>query len=227
MEGEVSDDGIGMSEKFQRVLFEPFTQESRDDVSERRGSGLGLAIVKRMVDLMGGEISVKSRMGLGTAFTIRAEFDCVPAEQAKKSRAESGENDYSRLSGCHVLLCEDHPLNQEIVKSLLNEKGMIVETAENCREGVAQFSNSPQYYYSVVLMDIRMPVMGGYEATREIRALPRVDAATVPIIAMTADAFEDDVKRCFAAGMDGHIAKPFEPEKLYAMLLKSLRERGK
>ena len=217
----ISDTGIGMSEEFQRRLFEPFTQENRNDVSATRGTGLGLAIVKKLVDAMGGTISVESAIGKGTMFTLRYVFDDVPASEIGRiSNDVSGEDaraDVS-LTGARVLLCEDHPLNQEIAKSLLEERGMAVDVAEDGAEGVDMFTISTVGCYDAILMDIRMPVMDGYEATRAIRALDRPDAATVPIIAMTADAFADDVERAREAGMDGHIAKPVEPEVLYTEL---------
>jgi CheY-like chemotaxis protein len=118
----------------------------------------------------------------------------------------------------HVLVCEDHPLNQEITRTLLEQRGAAVETADNGKIGMELFTASPIGYYDVILMDVRMPVMDGYEATRRIRASDRADAKTVPIVAMTADAFEDDIRHCMEAGMNGHIAKPVEPELMYAKL---------
>ncbi|MFZ2755896.1 MAG: transporter substrate-binding domain-containing protein [Atopobiaceae bacterium] len=224
----ISDTGIGMSEEFQRHLFEPFTQENRDDISARRGTGLGLAIVRRLVDAMGGTISVESEIGKGTTFTLRYEFDTVPAEEVEAAGdvvGDGGAKDEAGLAGKHVLLCEDHPLNQEIAKSLLEERGMAVDVAEDGREGVEAFGTSPVGGYDAILMDIRMPVMDGYEATRAIRALDRPDAKTVPVIAMTADAFADDVQKAHDAGMDAHVAKPVEPEVLYSALAKCMGER--
>ena len=221
LEARVIDTGIGMSGEFQRVLFEPFTQEGRSDVSESRGTGLGLAIVKRMMDLMGGTIRVESAVGEGTTFFLNAEFDCVPACEAESAaRAAAPGGDAGTLAGKHILLCEDHPLNQEIAEALLEEKGMRTVVAENGRLGVARFRESPAGFFSAVLMDIRMPVMDGYQAAKAIRALARPDAKTVPILAMTADAFEEDVQKCLDAGMNGHVAKPIDPAALYAALLR-------
>ena len=214
---EISDNGIGMSEDFQRILFEPFSQESRDDNSAARGSGLGLAIVKKLVDLMGGTISVKSRIGKGTTFSLHLEFDAVPAAalaEAGRACGDVSADQAFSLSGRHVLLCEDHPLNQEIVRELLEQKGAFVEIAVNGKRGVDLFAGSPMRYYDVILMDIRMPVMDGFAATQAIRALDRPDAACVPIVAMTADAFSEDVKKCLACGMDAHLAKPIDPALL-------------
>jgi signal transduction histidine kinase len=220
----VADNGIGMSEKFQEVLFSPFTQEERDDISESRGSGLGLAITKRLVELMGGTISVESEIGKGSVFTISFETGYVRAEDAPGTEARAAESGAANvLAGKRVLLCEDHPLNQEIALALLGEKNMLVDVAGDGQRGVDAFSRSPVGYYDVVLMDIRMPVMDGYEAARSIRALDRPDAESVPILAMTADAFADDVRKCFEAGMDGHISKPIDPPALYAKLAETLQ----
>jgi len=223
MDAIISDTGIGMSEAFQEVLFEPFVQESRDDTSEIRGSGLGLAIAKKMVDRMGATISVDSRIGGGTTFRIHMEVDCAEAPPAGEGAdAPAQARDTAALEGLHILLCEDHPMNQEIARALLEDKGVIVTLAGNGQRGVECFTHSGPGYYDAVLMDIRMPVMDGYGATRTIRGLPRPDAATTPIIAMTADAFEDDVRKCLEAGMNGHIAKPIDPDQMYQALMEAL-----
>jgi CheY-like chemotaxis protein len=214
MDIEISDTGVGMSEEFQKSMFEPFTQEKRDDNSLTRGSGLGLAIAKKIIDVMGGSVEVRSKPGQGTTFHVQFEFESVPAAEPAQAKPEHRAADYADLAGKHILLCEDHPLNQEIAEALLNENGMTVVTAENGLVGKEKFSRSTPGYFSAILMDIRMPVMDGYEATREIRKLERPDAKTVPIIAMTADAFADDVQHCLDAGMNGHIAKPIDPTLL-------------
>jgi signal transduction histidine kinase/CheY-like chemotaxis protein len=218
LDGQVEDTGIGMSPEFLSVLFDPFTQESRNDISEMRGTGLGLAIVKKMLDLMGCTISVESAVGRGTVFSLHGEFDCVPVEDYHDEAGKADAAFLDNLRGRHVLLCEDHPLNQEIAKTLLQEKGMSVSIAEDGRLGCDMFRNSAIGFFDVILMDIRMPVMDGYEAARLIRSLPRPDAASVPIIAMTADAFADDVQKCLDCGMNGHISKPVDPEKLFSEL---------
>jgi signal transduction histidine kinase/ActR/RegA family two-component response regulator len=228
IEHEIADNGIGMSEKFQKILFDPFTQENRKDTSERRGTGLGLAIVKKLVDQMGGTIVVHSIMGKGTTFLVTLLFDTVPTSSLASS---SGNNTRTvsqmiSLAGKHVLLCEDHPLNQEIAKTLLSEKQVIVSIASDGKMGVDMFRESSPGFYDAVLMDIRMPVMNGYEATRAIRALKRSDAKTVPIIAMTADALTDDIQKCLQIGMNGHIAKPVDPETMYAVLSGALKGRA-
>ena len=215
---EISDTGIGMSEEFQKVLFDPFTQENRDDVSEKRGTGLGLAIVKKLVDRMGGTIGVQSTLGRGSTFRVSLTFDTVPPQAdsaAAQSAADGGDGADRLLGDRHILLCEDHPLNQEITRTLLEQKGAIVELAENGKVGLEKFAAAPNRYYDLILMDIRMPVMDGYEATRQIRSLRREDAVDTPILAMTADAFSDDVQKCLDTGMNGHIAKPISPERLF------------
>jgi signal transduction histidine kinase/ActR/RegA family two-component response regulator len=215
---EISDTGIGMSEEFQKTMFEPFTQENRNDVSQTRGTGLGLAIVKKIVDVMQGTMTVRSQPGAGTTFQINFEVDSVPRETVAKVAASAA--DYADLAGKHVLLCEDHPLNQEIAKALLQKKGLVVETAENGQVGREKFSASAPGYYDAILMDIRMPVLDGYEAAREIRALERPDAKSVPIIAMTAEAFADSIAQAKQAGMNDYLTKPVEPEQLFRVLQK-------
>jgi len=223
----VSDNGIGMTEEFLQVLFEPFTQEERADVSASRGTGLGLAIVKRLVNLMGGTISVKSAVGIGTTFTIDMIVDSIAmTDPMLRADADGTPRDSASLAGRHILLCEDHPLNQEIAVALLSEKGAIVEVADNGQTGVDLFAKSSIGFYDAVLMDIRMPVMDGYQATAKIRELARPDAASVPIIAMTADAFADDVARCLAVGMNDHIAKPIDPEGFLDTLLHAFSRRN-
>lgn len=221
---DIIDNGIGMSDSFQKVLFDPFTQENRADTSEMRGSGLGLSITKRLVDAMGGKIAVKSRLGKGTVFTLDFQPDCVPVEKLKESQ-KIGDEGMNCLAGRHILLCEDHPLNQEIAKTLLEERHMLVTVADDGAAGIKAVNGSSIGYYDCILMDIHMPVIDGYEAVRKIRMLDREDTKTVPIIAMTADAFTDDIQKCLEAGMNGHIAKPIDPELLYKVLSETVMKR--
>ena len=219
----VSDTGIGMSRDFQKKLFTPFTQERRIDNPEMHGTGLCLAILKRLVEAMHGTITVESEIGKGSSFILNFILDCVPAEQMKTVPIKNTSAlNVSTLWGRRILLCEDIPLNQEIAKAMLEEKGMIVQTADNGKLGLEAFCDSASGNFDLILMDIHMPEMDGYEAARRIRALNRADAKTVPIIAMTADAFSDDVQKCLDSGMNGHIAKPIDPEKMYDVLTKNV-----
>ena len=223
---KVSDTGIGISPEFQKILFTPFSQEKRSDIADNRGSGLGLAICKKMVDLMGGSISVESRLGKGTTFTVQIDFDTYKekTEETEKPK-EVLPSGYPSLKNAHILLFEDHPLNQEIAKALLESKGALVEVANNGLEGLKAFELSAPHFYNAILMDIRMPIMDGYDATKALRRLERKDAKTIPIIAMTADAFADDVAKCLACGMNAHIAKPIQPDLLFATLEKQLNPK--
>jgi len=218
---DIIDNGIGMSREFQNVLFDPFTQENREDRDEMRGSGLGLAITKRMVDAMDGNISVDSDTGKGTTFHLDFRFKCVSADTEKEKNDSSG-GMMESLAGRHILLCEDHPLNQEIAKALLQEQHALVTVVDDGEAGVRAFLDSAIGYFDCILMDIHMPVMDGYQATRKIRALKRSDAKSVPIIAMTADAFVDDIQECLDAGMNGHIAKPVDPKSLCSELCEKI-----
>lgn len=209
----VQDNGIGMTDEYVHHIFECFSREDSLRVQKTEGSGLGMAITKYIVDAMGGEISIKSEPNVGTEFTV-----LLDVERAEQEQAESQEADAAQPQrGLCVLLAEDNALNREIAVALLSKQGVTVETAENGQLCVEKFSAAPHGYYDAVLMDVRMPVMNGYEATKAIRALARADAA-LPIIAMTADAFAEDVERCLAAGMNAHLSKPMDIHKLMALL---------
>ena len=174
---------------------------------------------------MNGTIQVESEKGKGSSFVVTIVSPCISQTELHKETAQRSDAellDQDCLGGRHVLLCEDHPLNQEIAKALLEERGMEVEIAENGQSGIERFSTSAVGFFDCILMDIRMPVVDGYEATRAIRGLNRPDAEIVPIIAMTADAFNEDVQRCLDAGMNGHIAKPIDPEALFRVLSEAL-----
>ena len=213
----ISDTGCGMSEEFLNHIFEPFAQEQNSLVDARQGTGLGLAIAKSIVEKMGGTINVASKIGLGTTFTIKFVRDCKNVNNTVAYRQEA-DDIKTVLEGKKVLLCEDHPLNTLVATRLLEKVGMTVETAENGRIGVEKFIASEENEYNVVLMDIRMPVMDGLEATTKIRALNRQDAKSVPIIAMTANAFAEDKSLSKTAGMNEHLSKPIEPQILYRTL---------
>ena len=216
----VRDNGIGISEEFLPRIFEPFAQEKRHGY-ETVGTGLGLSIVKQLVELMGGTITVQSEKNCGSVFTVRLHFPEV--EGAAQRPAGGAAAAAAQLAGKKVLLCEDNALNREIAVAFLEDIDMQTVEAENGSVGVELFAKSAVGEYAAILMDLRMPVMDGFEATRTIRAMDRPDAGTIPILAMTADAFADDVQRCLAAGMNAHIAKPVDPGQLFAALSGNIR----
>ncbi|MDD3278923.1 MAG: ATP-binding protein [Lachnospiraceae bacterium] len=217
----VSDTGIGMSEEFiKNRLFQPFSQEHPGRDNEETGTGLGLSIVKQLVELMHGTIECRSRQREGTTFIVTIPVDTLNNYEVKKSKPEK--MDLNILQGKRVMLCEDHPLNREIAVHILHKAGCVVESMEDGEKGVAAFENSAPNYYDLILMDIRMPVMDGLTAARAIRSMKRKDAATIPIIAMTANAFEEDARRSFDAGMNAHLAKPIQAATIYETMIKYL-----
>lgn len=218
----VRDDGIGISEEFLPHLFEPFSQEGRG--GETSGTGLGLSIVKNLVDMMGGTITVESKPNMGTTFSVRFHFDEVTGDVAAVAGDDASvAND--AIAGTHVLICEDNEINAEVACELLGRMGVTCDVAQNGEEGLRHFEESPLGSYDAVLMDMRMPVMDGLAATRAIRALARADASSVPIIALTADAFEDDAQRSHAAGMNAHVSKPVDPDQLRSVLARLIEAR--
>ena len=226
VKSEIKDTGIGMSKEYLPTLFEPFSREQNTTTRRIGGTGLGMPIVKKMVDLMGGSIEVASELGKGTVFTFTLmhkiadrKFYSQKTEAAETS--EMGKN----LSGKHVLLAEDNDLNAEIAVTVLEETGIVIERVEDgiqCVNRVVQMSPGT---YDLILMDIQMPNMDGYKATRCIRRLDDKKKAEIPIIAMTANAFAEDRKKAFDAGMNGHIAKPIDMEKLGAVILSVLNKQ--
>ena len=226
VKSEIKDTGIGMSKEYLPTLFEPFSREQNTTTRRIGGTGLGMPIVKKMVDLMGGSIEVASELGKGTVFTFTLmhkiadrKFYSQKTEAAETS--EMGKN----LSGKHVLLAEDNDLNAEIAVTVLEETGIVIERVEDgiqCVNRVVQMSPGT---YDLILMDIQMPNMDGYKATRCIRRLDDKKKAEIPIIAMTANAFAEDRKKAFDAGMNGHIAKPIDIEKLGAVILSVLNKQ--
>lgn len=214
----VEDTGIGMSEEFLPRLYEPYEREKRFGVQNVMGTGLGMPIVKNLVSRMGGEITVDSEPGRGTRFCVMLPFDVSSPEAVP----ERDETDLGKLEGKRVLLVEDNPLNMEIVAELLGMRGMEISTAENGREALEKFSESESFFYDVILMDMQMPEMDGCEAAEKIRGLERDDAKEIPIIALTANAFPEDIARTAAAGMNAHLSKPIDPELLWAALQQML-----
>lgn len=218
----VTDTGIGMSEDFQKQMFEPFTQEHGENRSEFKGTGLGLSIVKRIIEEMGGEIRVESELDIGTKFSWDLTF---PIDKAINERAENIPDRIVTLRGIRVLAAEDNSLNSEILKFILEDMGINVNLVENGELAVKAFQESRPGEYAMILMDIMMPVMDGYEASRIIRNMKRPDAAKIPIIAMTANAFAEDIVRSSEAGMDAHITKPIDENKLKECMLRLLASR--
>jgi CheY-like chemotaxis protein len=202
-------------------MFEPFTQEDTAN-SKGAGSGLGLSIVKSIVDAMNGTIEVHSKKGEGTTFTIKLVLEPCETPSTKTERLS---NSSKVLAGRHALICEDNELNMEIEASILTKAGMEVTKAADGKQGVEAFEKSSEGYYDIILMDLRMPVMDGLEAAKQIRAMKRRDADTVLIYAVSADAFSENVADAMNAGMDGHIAKPIHAELLIQTLAKAI-EKG-
>ena len=212
-----ADTGIGMSEEYQQHLFEPFTQEHCTARSTYGGTGLGMPIAKSLVDKMGGEITFTSKLGEGTTFRVILPFRiCQPGELPPQAAKAPAPDD---LQGMRLLLVEDNTLNMEIAAFMLESAGAELTKAQNGQEALDIFRESPAGFFDAILMDVMMPVMDGYQATRAIRALERPDAAAVPIVAMTAHAFADDRQRAYEAGMTAHLAKPLES----AVLIRTLR----
>lgn len=214
------DNGIGISPEFLPHVFEPFAQEHSESTNKYGGTGLGMSIVKNLVEIMGGKITVESKLGKGTTFTVLMPYLWSENQQITQPQ----KHNTISLKGKRVLLCEDHPINQNVACKILEKKEMIVEIANNGLEGVEKFKSSQQGYYDIILMDIRMPVMDGLEATRRIRALERTDSKLIPIIAMTANAFDEDRHSSINAGMNAHIAKPIDIQLLYDTLSKQMRK---
>lgn len=222
----VRDTGIGMSKEFQKRLFEPFTRSNNATYIE--GTGLGLSITKGLVDIMGGTISVESEEQCGTTFMVELEFEAATDD----TLSEFGQNELAEgmeqknfIAGCHLLAAEDNELNAEILSELLQLENAQVDVQPNGELAVKAFNESAPGIYDAILMDVQMPVMNGYEATRAIRALSRPDAKTIPIIAMTANAFAEDVRSALSAGMNSHVAKPIDMKLLRAELNKLLAQK--
>ncbi len=209
------DTGIGMTEAFQKRIFEPFAQEHAGSRTKFAGTGLGMPITKKLVEKMGGTISFESKEGTGTTFVIRIPFRI---DTDRKDRTETEEKTETSIQGLHVLLTEDNELNMEIAEFVLQNEGTVVTKAWNGQEAVDIFRKSSPGEFDVILMDIMMPVMNGYEAAKMIRSLDREDAKVIPIIAMTANAFTEDKMRAKEAGMDEHIAKPVDGKLLVKVI---------
>ena len=210
----VQDTGIGMDEEFQKHAFEAFERERTSTESKTEGTGLGLAIVKKLVELMGGQVSIQSKVGQGTKITVCLRLKIAGQGDIIDKQKEPAIAANAELAGVRVLLTEDNELNAEIAKTVLEDVGALITRAENGQQALELFKEKPAGTFDVILMDLMMPVMDGYTATRKIRELERSDAKTVPIIAMTANAFQEDAEKCIAVGMNAHLAKPLDIEKM-------------
>ena len=218
----IEDTGIGMSEEYLPHIFEEFTRERSSTESRIAGTGLGLPIVKSLVDLMGGTIEIESKMGKGTKITITLPFLLAMEEQIAQRKQQESQEIVKDLKDRRILLAEDNELNAEIASTILEENGFIVERVKDGKECVEALKEHPEQYYDVILMDIQMPNMDGYQATKAIRSLKGA-GAEIPIIAMTANAFDEDKKKAIEAGMNGHIAKPIDIGGLFRILSQVLK----
>ena len=216
----IKDTGIGMSQDFAERIFVPFERERTSTVSKIQGTGLGLAITKNIIDMMGGNITVRTEQGKGTEFIINVSFPLAEPEE----KICSNEEDNISFEGKRALLVEDNMINMEIAQMLLAQEGFLVETAENGKIALEMTEASEKGYYDVILMDIQMPVMDGYMATQAIRNLPDPGLAGIPIIAMTANAFQEDIKKAEEVGMNGHIAKPLDIPSMKTTLKHVLKD---
>ena len=217
----ISDTGIGMSEEFQAHLYEEFAQENDGARTNYKGTGLGMAITKRYVDMMNGEIHVKSKQGVGTTFTVELPLRIAETSPDTKEKCSCTERD---LQGVRVLMAEDNDLNAEIAITLLEEKGLVVTRAVDGQDVLDQFRAAPTGSFDLILMDIMMPQLNGYEATQAIRSMSdRPDGKTIPIVAMTANAFAEDIAAAHAAGMNGHLAKPIDMDEVVKVICRVLK----
>ena len=217
----ITDNGIGMSEEFQKRIFETFEREHNSTSSHIEGSGIGMGITKKLVELMNGTIEVKSKQGEGSTFTVT-----IPCRKASKEDVLVKKNNNPRnencLKGVRILLVEDNEINTEIATDLLTEEGCIVENANDGVACVDMIEKADADYYRMILMDIQMPIMNGYDATLAIRKMKDVKKSRIPIIAMTANAFAEDTQKALSVGMNDHVAKPVDMNILVPTMMKYL-----
>ena len=221
----VSDTGIGMSQDYMTKIFDAFTREQNTTKSKIAGTGLGMSIVRKYVDLLGGTIDVESELGKGSTITVTLKHKIADESYYVKKHIEESGTGSEILEGRNILLAEDNDLNAEITEAILERAGIKTERVEDGIQCVNMIEKMPAGTYDMILMDIQMPKMNGYKATQAIRRLPDKDKACIPIIAMTANAFEEDKRDALAVGMNGHIAKPIELDKLLSMLVEVIRQQ--
>ncbi len=219
----VKDTGIGMSREYQETMYQSFSRVTDSRTSKIQGSGLGLAICKQMVELMGGTIECESELGVGTTFTVTMELaliDLSPEELVLHEQVFTEEQNMADLAGLRLLVAEDNDMNWEIAETILDMQGILAERAENGSRCIEMMQSAEPGYYAMVLMDVRMPVMDGREATRALRHSDKKWIKEIPVIAMTADAFAEDIQECLEAGMNDHISKPIDVSRLFRILKK-------
>ena len=212
LEFKIEDNGYGMSKEFVDIIFQPFAREKNTTISGISGTGLGMAIVKNLVELMNGNVYVESELGKGSTFMVQIPFNPV-SEVEEKPTAKKDVGEVS-LEGLHILVVEDYELNAEILIELLSMEGVECDYAENGKIAWERFEASDENTYDMILMDVKMPVMDGYQAASAIRAGTHPRAKTIPIVALTANAFKEDVQHALDAGMNEHIAKPVRVDKI-------------
>jgi CheY-like chemotaxis protein len=219
----VSDSGIGMSPEFMETMYQPFSRQTDSRVDSIQGTGLGLAITKKMVDLLEGVIECESEQGKGTTFTVI--LDLPVADMKKDDVTLEPEGGDFNLDGMNILVAEDNDINWEIISTILDMYGITAERAENGRICVEKMRSASEGKYDLIFMDIQMPEMNGLDATKAIRALDDPWASSIPIIAMTADAFSENITECLNSGMNGHIAKPIDVELVIKEIRRIKEER--
>lgn len=210
----VEDNGIGMSEEFQKTMYQSFTREINTQVNKTQGTGLGLYIIKLIVDAMGGKISCNSKVNIGTKFKIELNLKIV---ETPENIDTDKEIDYKKLKGLHILVAEDNKLNREIIQTILQDNEIECELTENGLECINKLLEGHSNTYNAIIMDVHMPIMDGISATKIIRKEHK-EFDEIPIIAMTADAFKEDINNCLEAGMDAHLAKPINVKVLLDLL---------
>lgn len=215
----VKDNGIGMSDQFLKHIYEPFERERNSTISRVEGSGIGMGIVKRLVELMDGSVDVQSKIGDGSTFTVTIPCKIASKEESIAKR-DKGTHDKASLVGARILVVEDNDINAEIATELLEEEGCIIERACNGVECIDMLEKADNSYYAMILMDIQMPVMNGYDATRKIRRMKNQNKAQIPIIAMTANAFTEDRQMALDVGMNDHVSKPIDMNILVPIMMR-------
>ena len=220
------DTGIGMSEEYLPHVYEEFSREHTTTENKVQGTELGLSIIKSMIELMGGSIQVESRQGIGTKFTVDFSFDIASKEEVYGNQNTMKPPEIHTIKGTRILLVEDNELNAEIAKTVLEDDGALVTRVEDGQQAVELFKEKPTGTFDAILMDLMMPVMDGYTATKKIRSLECSDAKTIPIIAMTANAFQEDAEKCIAVGMNAHLAKPLDIEKVMITICHLVKKKN-